>query len=136
VIGYRHERSRADTVQVTKPPLVSCPRSTSTYLGALAPLAALRLLRNRNRLRSSARLARRAAGLPPMSTYLWDRTLAAIVVLLACAASAASPAPRPANVWPDSVLARVGTREITVRRALLTWRSGGRVAPSDSITPA
>src|SRR5436309_3533317 len=57
--------------------LVSCPRSTLTYLGVLAPLAALRLLRNRNRLRSSARLASDAADLRPMSTYFWDRTLAA-----------------------------------------------------------
>src|SRR5207249_2649787 len=55
--------------------LVSCPRSTLTYLGVLAPLAALRLLRNRNRLRSSARLASGAADLRPMSTYFWDRTL-------------------------------------------------------------
>src|SRR5437867_7502683 len=54
--------------------LVSCPRSTLTYLGVLAPLAALRLLRNRNRLRSSARLASDAADLRPMSTYFWDRT--------------------------------------------------------------
>src|SRR5207249_5117277 len=55
--------------------LVSCPRSTLTYLGVLAPLAALRLLRNRNRLRSSSRLASDAADLRPMSTYFWDRTL-------------------------------------------------------------
>jgi hypothetical protein len=55
---------------------VSCSGISLTDLGALAALAALRLLRNRNRLRSSARLARTAAVLQPLSTYSRDTTLA------------------------------------------------------------
>jgi DNA-binding beta-propeller fold protein YncE len=56
-------------------------------LGALAPLAALRLLRNRTRLRSSARLARCAAGLRPCSTYSGLGTLVApalVLLVLGC----------------------------------------------------
>src|SRR5216117_1065739 len=56
--------------------LVSCPRDSLPNLGTLAPLAALLLLDVFPNTTSSSRLARGAAGLRPLATGLWDRTLA------------------------------------------------------------
>lgn len=62
--------------------------------------------------------------------------LAAVLLALATAAFAATPAarPRPASL-PDSVLARTGSREITVREFRNAWNGVQPPTRPDSLTP-
>ncbi len=64
------------------------------------------------------------------------RRAAALVAVLLGASASASGAASAATAWPDSVLARVGPREITVREATDAWRAARPIVPADSITPA